>query len=154
MRPGSRADVFHTEVGRVGMLICFDTCFPPGVRQSARGGTQILAVPNYDPPTPGATLHHLHAAVDPFRAVENGVAIVRADPNGRSQILDPQGRTVVEAPLYRAEALVADVPLGSGSGTLYTRLGDWFAYACVGLSLSLLAAGGGGVGRPSRRNST
>ena len=157
VQPGSRTDVFDTEVGRVGMLICFDTCFPAVVRQSARGGAQILAVPNYDPPTPGATLHHLHAAVVPFRAVENGVAIVRADPNGRSQILDPQGRTVAEAPLYRAEALVADVPLGSGTGTLYTRFGDWFAYACVGLSFSLLAAQAAGpsVSRGgTRRNPT
>lgn len=132
MKPGDGASAWDTSFGKVGLLICFDSCFPAYARQSVRAGARLLAIPNYDPPTPRAVLHHLHAALMPFRAAENRVAIVRAEPSGLSQVVDPWGRVVGRvAPMYRAEAVVADVWLGDGKGTVYTRLGDWFAYACV-----------------------
>ncbi|GAB4456054.1 MAG: hypothetical protein OHK0029_13320 [Armatimonadaceae bacterium] len=86
----------------------------------------MIALPNYDPPTPRASLHHLHAALTPIRAVENRVAYLRADPNGYSQIVNPNGRIVAEAPLYKPAALTATVVFGDGKGTFYTRFGDWF----------------------------
>src|SRR5262249_7209667 len=74
-------------------------------------------------------------------AVENRVAFVRADPNGQSFVLDPQGRFVAETPMYRNEVLVASVVLGDGQGTLYTKFGDWFAYLCVAVALGLAVSG-------------
>jgi apolipoprotein N-acyltransferase len=140
MQAGDQATAHETPFGRVGLLICFDSCFPQVFRQTVRDGARIVAMPNYDPPTPRASLHHLHVALLPFRAVENRVAFVRADPNGRSFVMDPQGRIVAEMPLYRNGALTADVVLGDGHGTLYTRFGDWFAYLC--LAVSVILAGG------------
>jgi apolipoprotein N-acyltransferase len=131
MQPGDHASAWATPYGKVGLLICFDSCYPAVTRQAVRAGAQIIAMPNYDPPTPHAVLHHLHAALTPFRAVENRVAFIRADPNGRSQIINPWGHIIAETPLYRAQSLVAEVLLGDGAGTLFTRFGDWFAYGCV-----------------------
>lgn len=133
IQPGRSARAFDTSRGKVGLLICFDSCYTGLTRQAVASGAQIIAMPNYDPPTPRAVLHHLHAALMPFRAVENRVAFVRADPNGISQIIAPSGRIVAQTPLYRAEALVADVSLGDGKGTFFTRWGDWFAYLCTGV---------------------
>ena len=130
MQPGQEIEAWNTPLGKVGQLICFDTCYTGDVRKCVQAGAQIIAVPNYDPPTPGNALHNLHAALLPFRAVENGVAIVRADPNGRSQIIDGQDRTVADSPMFRAAALVAPVVLGDGRGTFFTQFGDWFAYGC------------------------
>ena len=118
-------------MGKIGLLICFDTCYTGDVRQAVLNGARIPAVPNYDPPTPGNSLHNLHAALIPFRAVENHVALVRADPNGKSQIIDSAGRTVAESPMFQAVALVADVTPGDGQGTFFTRWGDWLAYLCT-----------------------
>ena len=131
MQPGRKIEAWNTPLGKVGQLICFDTCYTGDVRKCVQAGAQIIAVPNYDPPTPGNALHSLHAALLPFRAVENGVAIVRADPNGRSQIIDGQGRTVADSPMFRAVSLVAPVVLGDGRGTFFTRFGDWVAYGSV-----------------------
>lgn len=111
-------------------------------RALAADGARLVAMPNYDPPTRGAVLHHLHAALLPFRAVENRVAFVRADPNGCSQVIDPAGRVLAQSPVYAADTLVADVPMGDGRGTLYTRLGDWLAPVCI-IALAAL--------RPRRR---
>jgi apolipoprotein N-acyltransferase len=88
-------------------------------------------MPNWDPPTPRGILHRLHAALVPFRAVENRVPFIRADANGLSQIIDATGRIVGQAPLYASDAVVGDVALGDGRGTAFTRLGDWLAYLCL-----------------------
>jgi apolipoprotein N-acyltransferase len=131
IQPGGGVSAFNTNLGRVGLLICFDSCYTTPTRQAVQAGAQVIAMPNYDPPTPRAVLHDLHAALIPFRAVENRVAYVRADPNGRSQIIDPWGRIVAETGFYKPEALVAEVLFGSGQGTLFTRWGDWLAYLCI-----------------------
>lgn len=136
MQAGTRATVADTPLGKIGMLICFDTCYTAPTRDAVRQGAQLIAVPNFDPPTPRATLHYLHAAVMPFRAVENHVAIIRADPNGKSQIISPSGAILGEAAMYEAIALVRGVPLGDGKGTLYTHFGDWFAYLCLAVTLA------------------
>lgn len=129
--PGSAARAFDTALGRVGLEICFDNCYTDVTRRLVRDGARLIAVPNYDPPTPRGILHYLHAALLPFRAVENRVPIVRADANGCSQIVDATGRVVGQSPLYAPDALVGDVALGDGVETLYTRVGDAFAYLCL-----------------------
>ena len=142
MQPGSHATVVNTPLGKIGLLICFDTCYTTYVRQAALAGARLIAIPNYDPPTPNAALHNLHAAVVPFRAVENHVALVRADPNGKSQIISPDGLTMGEAPMYETCALTRGVSLADGKGTFFTRWGDWFAYLCVaGTALPFILTG-------------
>jgi apolipoprotein N-acyltransferase len=128
---GCEARAFATELGKVGVEICFDSCYTDVTRRIARAGARIIAMPNWDPPTPRGILHRLHAALVPFRAVENRVPFVRADANGLSQIIDATGRIIGQAPLYAGDALIGDVALGDGKGTAFTRLGDWLAYLCL-----------------------
>jgi apolipoprotein N-acyltransferase len=128
---GTQARSFDSPLGRIGMEICFDTLYTVETRALARDGAQIIAVPNFDPPTPEGVLHELHTAVIPFRAVENRVAVVRADSNGCSQIVDPTGRVVAQAALWVPEAVVAPVSPGNGKGTPFMLLGDWFACLCA-----------------------
>jgi apolipoprotein N-acyltransferase len=128
---GRTATAFATDLGKLGVEICFDSCYTGVTRRVAAAGAQLIAMPNYDPPTPGGILHRLHGAVLPFRAVENRVPFVRADPNGLSQIVDATGRIRAESPLFAADALVSDVPLSDGYGTPFTRWGDWLAYGCL-----------------------
>jgi apolipoprotein N-acyltransferase len=134
MRPGIAAHAYVSPIGKIGLLICFDSCYTDSTREAVADGARIIAMPNYDPPTPNSVLHSLHAALMPFRAVENRVAFIRADPNGRSQIIAPTGRIVAETPMYRPEALVASVAFGNGRGTFFTRWGDWLAYLCAGVT--------------------
>ncbi len=128
---GHNATVVSTDFGPVGLEICFDSCYTGTTRQTVAAGATLIAMPNYDPPTPRGILHRLHGAMLPFRAVENGVPFVRADSNGLSQIVDAHGRIVAQSPLYAPDVLVADVPLGTGKGTLFTRCGDWLAFGCL-----------------------
>ncbi len=128
---GNSPTVVQTPQGRVGLEICFDSCYTNTTRQEAAQGARLIALPNYDPPTPRGVLHRLHGAMLPFRAVENGVPFVRADSNGLSQIVDAHGQILGQSPLFKSDILVGDVALGNGQGTFFTRFGDWLAYVCL-----------------------
>jgi apolipoprotein N-acyltransferase len=129
--PGRETRVFASALGTVGMEICFDTCYTGVTRRMAAGGARLIAMPNFDPPTPNGVLHRLHAAMLPFRAAENRLPFVRADPTGLSQVIDRDGRIAAQSPLWRPDALVADITPGDSRGTPFTRLGDWLAYVCL-----------------------
>ncbi len=137
---GHSATVVQTPSGPIGLEICFDSCYTGTTRETVQQGARLIAMPNYDPPTPRGVLHRLHGAMLPFRAAENGVPFVRADSNGLSQIVDAHGRILAQSPLYRPDVLAADVPLCDGCGTFFTRWGDWLAYACLTVDALGLAA--------------
>jgi apolipoprotein N-acyltransferase len=139
---GKVATAFDTSLGRIGVAICFDTCYPELSRRLARAGAQLIAMPNYDPVTPRGLVHRLHGAVLPFRAAENRVPIVRCDSNGMSQVIAPTGQVLAEGPLFRPEVVSAAVPLGDGKGTFFSRSGDWVVYVCIAALLVLALSAG------------
>ena len=99
----------------------------------------ILLVPSSDWDSVAAW----HAQQAPFRAVENGVALVRPTRQGISLATDGQGRLLGYKPDYFVsdeQTLVVSVPT-QGNDTWYVAVGDVFAYAsAVGL---LVLAGDG-----------
>jgi apolipoprotein N-acyltransferase len=91
----------------------------------------------------------IHARMAVMRGVENGFAVVRAAFNGIETVSDAQGRVLARASTVQPGMvrLSADVPLGPGP-TLYTRIGDVFAWACV---LAALWLGFLAVPKPGRK---
>lgn len=81
-----------------------------------------------------------HLALAAFRAVEHRRWLVRSTNTGISAFVDATGRIVSQSPLMEAATLIADIPMMGGE-TVYARLGDWFAWICVTLSV-VLALGG------------
>lgn len=81
--------VVNTPYGRVGAIICHDADFPAFVRQAARRSVDLLLNPADD----WRVIQHLHADMARYRAVENGVTMLRA-ANGVSFLADPLGRVL------------------------------------------------------------
>ncbi len=122
--------VYDTPLGRLGTIICYDLDFTDTARIT-RNGAQLILVPSHDWPAIGAK-HYTHLV---FRAVENRVSMVKADNSGNdSVIVDPYGRIIVAALTLggdrTGQALVADVPLGTGD-SLAVRLGDWTGWIAL-----------------------
>jgi apolipoprotein N-acyltransferase len=119
---------YETDLGRLGMIICYDLDFTDTARRVTRAGAQLIAVPSFDWPAIAAK-HYTHLV---FRAVENRVAAVKADVAFDSAIIGPSGRVVARAVSPGAEqaVLVADVPLGSGQSAV-VRLGDWVGWLAL-----------------------
>lgn len=136
LRGDGRIPVLASRLGRIASAICFDLDFPALVRQAGRDQADLLLSPASDWPEIG-TIHHAMAA---FRAVENGVSLVRAARWGVSAIVDPLGRilAITDHRSAGADAAVAFAPT-DGLRTIYARVGDTFAWLCV-------AATGGVVG--------
>lgn len=135
--PGTVYPTVKTPFGVLGMIICFDIDFPDGpARQLARNGAQMILAPSID----FESVADVRTASTVFRAVENRVAMVKADVAWDSVLAAPNGRviirTVVKTELGGEALLVADVPLGPG-GAPFTSLGgtpfQWLAYAATGV---------------------
>jgi apolipoprotein N-acyltransferase len=136
MRVGDgRVPVVATHDGRMSTVICQDGAFPEFVRQAGQQSADLLVVPVND----WKAIKTIHAQMDAFRAIENGVAIVRPAASGISAAYDPWGRTLGMADYFAPGdgVLVAQVPVGSVR-TIYARTGDVFAWLCVVIVVILI----------------
>jgi apolipoprotein N-acyltransferase len=120
--------VYQTRIGTVGTIICYDLNFTDTARKVAAGGAQINAVPSQD--WLGLAPKQYTSLV--FRAVENRVALVKADFGLDSVIVAPTGEIVARAVSSEARAgiLAASVPLGRADAPLI-RLGDWVGWLAI-----------------------
>src|SRR4030066_2138893 len=108
--------VWDTEIGRVGIMICFDWFFPESMRVLALMGADIIAHPA------NLVLPYCPAAM-PVRCLENRVYAITANrigeenrkegPSlrfiGKSLIASPEGEVLVKAPENEEVLMVADI---------------------------------------------
>ena len=129
--------IVDTPYGRLATVICFDVDFPALVRQAGQGRADILLAPSKD----WQPIDKVHARVATFRAVENGVALVRATGDGISVAVDHLGQPLATADYFATDnlAMVANVPI-RGVPTIYARIGDSFVYLCVAGLVALAGA--------------
>jgi apolipoprotein N-acyltransferase len=129
--------VFDTPGGKLGTIICYDLTFADTARGAARNGAQIIAAPSNDWPE----LSDKEYIMPMYRAIENRVAMIKADTQFDSVIVDPYGRILSLASSSQGkEALVmADVPIGTAD-TPQVFLGDWVGWLClIGMVILMLA---------------
>jgi apolipoprotein N-acyltransferase len=140
MRRGDgRLPVVATDAGRLATAICFDADFPEFIRQAGQRFADLLILPANE----WRTIKYLHQQMAAFRAIENGVPIVRPAASGISSAIDPWGRVLGVSDFFSPgdRTLTAQVPIG-GFRTLYARTGDLFAWLCVaGLVAALTRIG-------------
>jgi apolipoprotein N-acyltransferase len=119
---------YESPFGTLSGVICWDADFPATVRQAGRNGTDILLVPSND--TRAVDPMHTQWAV--FRAIENGVSLVRPASGGLSIATDPYGRVLASMDHWQASewVMVAQVPT-QGVFTIYSVIGDLFGWLAV-----------------------
>ncbi len=115
---------------RIGPLICYEDVFPEIARKLTAKGANLLANVTNDAWYGVSSAPYQHAALSVFRAVENRRYVVRATNTGVSAIIAPTGRMEMESGIFEDALMVSPVVL-SDELTIYTRLGDWFAWACL-----------------------
>jgi apolipoprotein N-acyltransferase len=142
--PGDRPVPFvlSKPAAKTSVLICFEDIFPHLAREYAEDDTDFLVnITNNGWFGEGAAQWQ-HAAGAIFRAVENGLPLIRCSNNGLSGWADSRGslREVLRdehGAIYGAGFLTAEVPLlGVGekrAPTFYHEHGDWFGWVCVAI---------------------
>jgi apolipoprotein N-acyltransferase len=129
--PGESVHTVSTEgIPRIGTPICFENSFPSLTRAFVRAGAGFLVVPvnNASYETTAASAQHLQ--MSRMRAVENGRWVIDAAVSGITAFVDPTGRVVAQAGLFRP-AIVRHTIRIAHNTTPYVDLGDWFPWLCL-----------------------
>jgi predicted amidohydrolase len=118
-QPGRDWPVFKTALGEIGMLICYDQCFPESARELTLRGAEVLAIPNAWPKSDPAS-DDRYDFYGRARAAENCRWVLQsnqAGPSDRgdfeylgcSRIIDPTGMVAACTPTGQEGLAVAEV---------------------------------------------
>jgi apolipoprotein N-acyltransferase len=144
MRPGDgRVPVVATGDARIAAAVCYDADFPEFIRQVGQAHADLLIVPANE----WKAIKNIHVQMAAFRAIENGVSLVRPAASGLSGAFDPWGRVLAVGDFFAVgdRTVTAQVPV-RGVRTLYARTGDLFAWLCIaGVVTAIGIATGVGV---------
>lgn len=134
---------------RTSTLICFEDTFPHEARRHVDADTDFLVNLTNDGWFGEGAAQWQQATTAAFRAVENGVPLLRATNNGITCWIDRFGRirqvfrdangSVYGRGFARFALQLSEK--GDHPQTLYNRHGDRFGWGCVGLSLVALILG-------------
>jgi apolipoprotein N-acyltransferase len=149
--PGNRVGFFDLKDRQVrtSVLICFEDVFPWLARESADPDIDFLVNLTNNGWFGEGAAQWQHAAAAIFRAVENGLPLLRCSNNGLTCWVDRRGRLRQvlhddQGNVYRPGCLTADIPLlppgETRAPTFYHRHGDWFGWSCAGVTALLLLA--------------
>lgn len=135
--PAKKHVLLNSRLGKLGVSICFESIFPQIARTETLGGAQILCVVTNDSWFKRTQACRQHLMMAQLRAIENRRFLIRAAETGISAVIDPYGRIRHRIDLFRRDILWGEVQPRSEL-TIYTRWGDWFAYASI--AVMMLAA--------------
>ena len=141
--PGAESDEVAAGHGtfirpdKTGIQICKDMDYPTAVRADTLADhPNLLAVPAWDFDEDGWA----HARFAILRGVEDGFSVARSARHGLLSLTDAYGRVIAVKPSAPGMAsLVGDLPRGPGD-TLYLKIGDVLAWACLAAVLLLNGA--------------
>jgi apolipoprotein N-acyltransferase len=145
--PGERAVPFHlTDLGaKTAVLICFEDVFPHLAREYVSEDTDFLVNLTNNGWFGEGAAQWQHAMTALFRAIENGVPLVRCSNNGLTCWVDAHGRLRQilrdrNETIYGPGLMTAEIPIFNGHNhplTFYTAHGDVFGWTCVAATLIL-----------------
>ena len=138
--PGRDIKAFSIKEIKFSTLICFEDTFPSMALKAVKGGAQFLVVITNDAwfSKSAAPYQHLQASI--FRAIENGVPLIRSANTGVSAVIASNGKVLDEVKdksgntTFIAGVLSRSVSLNQGT-TFYQSKGYLLPYFFLGLSL-------------------
>ncbi len=137
--PGAGIRLLPAGQTALAPLICYEIIFPSLTRMFVRlGGTCLVNITN-DAWFGRTCAPHQHLSMAVLRAVENKRFLLRAANTGISAVIAPTGQILAQTDIFTEAALPAEVT-AMHEMTLYTRIGDIFAWLCVLACAALLLA--------------
>jgi apolipoprotein N-acyltransferase len=120
------------------VLICYEAIFPELVRMAVRAGAAMLVNMTNDGWFGASSAPYQHLRMATLRAIENRAWMIRCANTGVSVAVDQAGRTVRKLGLDKEGFFVVEIPAAIAAGSFYSRFGDFFAWACIGVCLLLI----------------
>jgi len=113
--------VFDTDIGRIGIVVCFDRHYPESIRTEALMGTDLILVPTVNEKTEPLTMFEWEIRVQAF---QNSVAVAMCNRVGIEDDMQ-----------FAGESLVVDA-----AGNLICKAGDTEAIIYAQIDMSASAA--------------
>lgn len=134
--PGTSSELFETEHGKIGGLVCFDSIYETLTLSSVRDGANLMILSTNDSWYRDSAAVYQHNGHAVLRAVESGRCFVRAANTGISSVISAKGeiKTYLE-PLVDGY-VAADVTF-STERTPYSCVGDlivWLSFAFLAVT--------------------
>ena len=113
-RPGYQTAVFETELGKIGLIICYDIFFPEVSRLARLSGAQLIVCISASPATRRTFFETLTVA----RAIENAaflayVNLVGVEDGlqfwGGSRIVGPNGKVLTKAKYNKEDVVLGEI---------------------------------------------
>lgn len=120
-----------------GVFICYESIFPEIARACANDGAEFLVNITNDAWFGATAAPYHHFAMGVFRAVENGLPLIRSANTGISGAIDPSGRILARTPLFEPAVLTAQIA-PRRERTFYTRHGDLLVLLCAVVTIGTL----------------
>jgi len=134
--PGKKPELFQADGLKFGSLICYEAIFYRLCREYRTMGADFLVNITNDGWTDAYNGHYQHYSASIFRAVENGLWLVRAGNTGVTALINPRGQAVKTIPILRKSFLTGEIDTSQNVETVYTKYGDVILY----LSLLFIAS--------------
>jgi len=132
--PGQKGHTIKWGDYRLGVQICYEIIFPDLSRDMIKNHASLLVNITNDAWYGRSSAPNQHFSMTIFRAVENRRSIIRSANTGISGFIDPSGRVIASTELFKDATITRSVPMLEGM-TFYSRFGDLFAMACLGITL-------------------
>ncbi|MEW6095439.1 MAG: nitrilase-related carbon-nitrogen hydrolase [bacterium] len=143
---------FNTELGKLGVIICYEDTFSQIATKMCKLGTEYLFFLANDGHFRNTTEPRLHAMMSTFRAIENRRFVVRVANTGITKVIDPSGISIkntiyypdknitfkdIEATRNTQQILLTKIK-PSSKLTFYTQYGDIFIFLCLFITIGIL----------------
>jgi len=131
--PGNELNILEIrEKGiKIAPLICYEDIIPSFSRKFVEKGANLIVNITNDAWFGRSTAPYQHLLISIPRAVETRRYLIRATNTGVSAVIDPLGRVVAETGIFEMATLEREVGIMNGDKTLYTRMGNAFAWGCL-----------------------
>ena len=119
--------------------ICYEVIFPSLIRRFVVDGSQLLTTITNDAWYGRSSAAYQHWEQAAMRSVEQGRYLARAANTGISGFVDPYGQVLEKTDLFHEAVLIGDLRFIT-QRTIYSRIGDLFAWLSLAVTIAALAA--------------
>lgn len=140
LEPGTDQHVYFCNGRAFVFLICYEAIISDCVRSAVKKDVDVLTTITFDDWYGDTSCREQFVMLCAIQCALNGVPMIRSAATGISAVIDARGRITHRTEIDVREALVADVQLAKAT-TVYTQVGDLFAWLCVAASALWIAGG-------------